>query len=306
MANSNIPLVRSNSVNDINTSIIAIKKELKTNGETDINVNVDVNYEVATTVEEGNSKPVTSGAVYDYATPVDTVQDGNLKAVTSNAVYNNCVIKKDYLMQEISGDDPIENIKSLVNQVLTDNPFSTISSFIGAGEYWRLGYSWGSYLLQIYRQPNGTLPSGFELNVNGFVITYDNTRTIRHYYKVCLTNDDGVNNIWDIEDLTPATQRITIPCTYKGNIAVSKNKNVVCINYLETDNSDFNFGNENQWNLIATLPEGYRPSGIIYLQDLGSGNCFKIQIYSNGEIYGYKIPGSTAGWEIAFNTTFLV
>lgn len=86
MANNNIPLVRSNSVNDINTSIIAIKKELKTNGETDINVNVDVNYEVATTVEEGNSKPVTSGAVYDYATPVDAVQDGNLKAVTSNAV----------------------------------------------------------------------------------------------------------------------------------------------------------------------------------------------------------------------------
>ena len=88
MANSNIPLVRSNSVNDINTSIIAIKKELKTNGETDINVNVDVNYDVANTVEEGNGKPVTSGAVYDYATPVDTVQDGNLKAVTSNAVFD--------------------------------------------------------------------------------------------------------------------------------------------------------------------------------------------------------------------------
>jgi hypothetical protein len=61
-----IPLVRNNSVDDINTSIIAIKKELGKGGSGDmgdVNVNVDVKYEVTDTVEDGNSLPVTSNGV---------------------------------------------------------------------------------------------------------------------------------------------------------------------------------------------------------------------------------------------------
>jgi hypothetical protein len=61
-----IPLVRNNSVDDINTSIIAIKKELGKGGSSDmgdVNVNVDVKYEVTDTVEDGNSLPVTSNGV---------------------------------------------------------------------------------------------------------------------------------------------------------------------------------------------------------------------------------------------------
>lgn len=89
-----IPLVRNNSVDDINTSIIAIKKELGKGGSGDmgdVNVNVDVKYEVTDTVEDGNSLPVTSQGVYDYVegqgfTPVDEVAINNMKAVTSNAV----------------------------------------------------------------------------------------------------------------------------------------------------------------------------------------------------------------------------
>jgi hypothetical protein len=89
-----IPLVRNNSVDDINTSIIAIKKELGKGGSSDmgdVNVNVDVKYEVTDTVEDGNSLPVTSQGVYDYVegqgfTPVDEVEKNNMKAVTSNAV----------------------------------------------------------------------------------------------------------------------------------------------------------------------------------------------------------------------------
>lgn len=89
-----IPLVRNNSVDDINTSIIAIKKELGKGGSGDmgdVNVNVDVKYEVTDTVEDGNSLPVTSQGVYDYVkgqgfTPVDKVAINNMKAVTSNAV----------------------------------------------------------------------------------------------------------------------------------------------------------------------------------------------------------------------------
>lgn len=87
-----IPLVRNNSVDDINTSIIAIKKELGKGGSGDMgDVNVNVKYEVTDTVEDGNSLPVTSQGVYDYVegqgfTPVDEVTKNNMKAVTSNAV----------------------------------------------------------------------------------------------------------------------------------------------------------------------------------------------------------------------------
>jgi hypothetical protein len=59
-----IPLVRNNSVDDINTSIIAIKKELGKGGSGDMgDVNVTVKYEVTDTVEDGNSLPVTSNGV---------------------------------------------------------------------------------------------------------------------------------------------------------------------------------------------------------------------------------------------------
>ena len=60
-----IPLVNTNSVNDINTSIIAIKKEMKSSGETEVNVNVNLP---------------------DTAFPVDEVTSGNMHSVTSNAV----------------------------------------------------------------------------------------------------------------------------------------------------------------------------------------------------------------------------
>jgi hypothetical protein len=60
-----IPLVNSNSVNDINTSIIAIKKEISSTGNTDVNVTVNLP---------------------ENSIPVDTVADGDMHAVTSNAV----------------------------------------------------------------------------------------------------------------------------------------------------------------------------------------------------------------------------
>lgn len=61
-----IPLVNSNSVNDINTSLIAVRKEINSStGATDVNINV--NYP-------------------ENAIPVDEVTSGNMHSVTSNAV----------------------------------------------------------------------------------------------------------------------------------------------------------------------------------------------------------------------------
>lgn len=61
-----IPLVNSNSVNDINTSIIAIKKEISSSGNTDVNVTVNLP---------------------ENSIPVDAVTSGDMHAVTSNAVF---------------------------------------------------------------------------------------------------------------------------------------------------------------------------------------------------------------------------
>ena len=60
-----IPLVQENSVDAINTSLIAIRNQMGNGGSnmSDVNVNVDVNYNVADTVERGNSLPVTSNGV---------------------------------------------------------------------------------------------------------------------------------------------------------------------------------------------------------------------------------------------------
>lgn len=60
-----IPLVNSNGVDDINTSIIAIKKEINSVGNTEVNVTLNMP---------------------ENSIPVDTVASGDMHAVTSNAV----------------------------------------------------------------------------------------------------------------------------------------------------------------------------------------------------------------------------
>ena len=87
-----IPLVNSNSVNDINTSIIAIKKEMKSSGETEVNVNVNLP---------------------DTAIPVDEVTSSNMHSVTSNAVAN----ARSYLTSEINTGKTWINGKPIYKRV---------------------------------------------------------------------------------------------------------------------------------------------------------------------------------------------
>ena len=87
---NDVPLVKANNIHDINTSIIAIKKQLKQLNEAvglidmpTIDTSIFVKKsEVVDVVEEGNMNPVTSNAVV----PVDEVTSGNMQSVTSNAV----------------------------------------------------------------------------------------------------------------------------------------------------------------------------------------------------------------------------
>lgn len=87
---NDVPLVKANNIHDINTSIIAIKKQLKQLNEAvglidlpTIDTSIFVKKsEVVDVVEEGNMNPVTSNAVV----PVDEVTSGNMHSVSSNAV----------------------------------------------------------------------------------------------------------------------------------------------------------------------------------------------------------------------------
>jgi hypothetical protein len=89
---NDIPLIQKADINSINTSIIAIKKQLKQLNEAlglvdvpSIDTSVFVKKsDVVDVVESGNMNPVTSNAVV----PVDEVTSGNMHSVTSNAVAN--------------------------------------------------------------------------------------------------------------------------------------------------------------------------------------------------------------------------
>ena len=87
---NDVPLVKDNNINSINTSLIAVKKQLKQLTEAvglidvpDVDTSVFVKKsEVVDAVESGNMNPVTSNAVV----PVDEVAVGNMQSVSSNAV----------------------------------------------------------------------------------------------------------------------------------------------------------------------------------------------------------------------------
>ena len=89
---NDVPLVNKNDINSINTSIIAIKKQLMQLNEAvglidTPDVNIDLTpfvkkSDVVDVVQSDNMNPVTSNAVV----PVDTVTSGDMHSVTSNAV----------------------------------------------------------------------------------------------------------------------------------------------------------------------------------------------------------------------------
>ena len=81
-----IPLVRNNTKDAINTSIIAIKKNLER-----INSILGLMSGLATKQELENAVTEINDTIDEVETslqPVDTVTSGNMHSVTSNAVYN--------------------------------------------------------------------------------------------------------------------------------------------------------------------------------------------------------------------------
>ena len=102
-----IPLVQNNEKDSINTSIIAIKKNLERInsilGLVDSGNDIDTSEfvkksDIVDVVQSGNMNPVTSNAVV----PVDTVTSGDMHSVTSNAVAG--AIKKEVIVNNENTD----------------------------------------------------------------------------------------------------------------------------------------------------------------------------------------------------------
>ena len=102
-----IPLVQNNEKDSINTSIIAIKKNLERInsilGLVDSGSDIDTSEfvkksDIVDVVQSGNMNPVTSNAVV----PVDTVTSGNMHSVTSNAVAKTLVPSSTTIIESTS------------------------------------------------------------------------------------------------------------------------------------------------------------------------------------------------------------
>ena len=102
-----IPLVQNNEKDSINTSIIAIKKNLERInsilGLVDSGSDIDTSEfvkksDIVDVVQSGNFQPVTSNAVAtSNAMPVDTVTSGDMHSVTSNAVYQHYLSYRNFV-----------------------------------------------------------------------------------------------------------------------------------------------------------------------------------------------------------------
>lgn len=155
-----IPLVNSNDVNDINTSIIAIKKEINSVGNTEVNVTLNMP---------------------ENSIPVDTVASGNMHAVTSNAVaeavsftatekisgnyFDNIRYHKTYIF---SGINLVANTSYVLSSSF-DIPYNKtvgIKGFIINGEVW-------SNDIKAYILSNGTLAVQSSLAGNNFTVILD-------------------------------------------------------------------------------------------------------------------------------------
>lgn len=78
---NDVPLIKTNSINDINTSLIAIKKQLK---------------QINEAVGLIDIPSVDTSSFVKKSDVVDTVESGNLNPVTSNAVAESCCRFPDY------------------------------------------------------------------------------------------------------------------------------------------------------------------------------------------------------------------
>lgn len=140
---NDVPLIQRTDVNSINTSIIAIKKQLKQIeqmlggiGETELPTDILYRKDIADAVQEGNNNPVSSGAVDEaiksldvssvggsgkYISAIEEV-DGKINATASNlatSVSNsntNAVTSKAVYSAIKTAKDNVQKVNALFNE----------------------------------------------------------------------------------------------------------------------------------------------------------------------------------------------
>lgn len=166
---NDVPLIKTNSINDINTSLIAIKKQFKQLNEAlglvdipDVDTSVFVKKsDVVDVVESGNMNPVTSNAVV----PVDEVTSGNMHSVTSNAV-------SEELIKYLSSKEIILTSSVDLNNLNTSGIYVTATDSIGNGCSNKPVSETYTFCLRVLRTPNTTV---FQELTDAFSNTYKRT-----------------------------------------------------------------------------------------------------------------------------------
>ena len=151
-----IPLVQENSVDAINTSLIAIRNQMGNGGSnmSDVNVNVDVNYNVADTVERGNSLPVTSNGVANCLSYSIQEKFTGKYWIDGKPIYRKCYDAGSYV-SNIDWDVTSLNIDVLINsQVIGCN------SADGTSTKWTMSLASGIDSRQAYLSFGHFITSG--------------------------------------------------------------------------------------------------------------------------------------------------
>ena len=156
---NDIPLVQTNNIQDINTSIIAIKRQLTQISELIDSISVDSpdisqyvkKTDVVNVVEGSNLNPVTSNAVANYR--VDYISDDVMTPVTSNAVFN-------ALMSKVNTSDVVDTVASSNMHPVTSNAVAEALkgkvSYKGNFDSLTL-----NQIFDIYSQQNNSMYMGF-------------------------------------------------------------------------------------------------------------------------------------------------
>lgn len=176
-----IPLVQNNDKDSINTSIIAIKRNierinmllgLSNSEEIDISEFVKKS-DIVDVVEAGNMNPVTSNAVV----PVDEVTSGNMQSVTSNAVAS-------AISSAVSGK--VEWVMNKVYGAVTSIDISGLEQGVYLVFVTDLYYTWNIYNIGILQKFSTSSRGYIAIASSGLTVTVSgNTLTAsRHLYCV--------------------------------------------------------------------------------------------------------------------------
>lgn len=182
-----IPLVNSNNVNDINTSLIAIKKEINAAGNSEVNINV--NYNVTEEVTSGVHMPVTSDGVYNA---ISTEASSRDTAITTaiNALDVSSVGGSGKYIQSISESNGkiVATAADVVDSVTVNNMNSVSSNAVA------------NYVKHYNKTISGNINIATTTGYRSYAIVTDITYDSNYYYIAFLETIEDINCVYSKEN----------------------------------------------------------------------------------------------------------